>query len=171
MKTRIIATALGSALALTLCLSTSAARAQDGPARMGSMGDTPTETRPVRPNRALLVTGAAIVVASYTPAVVVAATSERDGDKWLYVPVVGPWADLADRGGCRGDCGEEALNKTLLVGAGLAHIVGVGAIVASFVVPEQRTTRVALAPTRPELHVAPVSVGRNGYGLGMVGTF
>ncbi len=127
-----------------------------------------------RPNRFLLIGGSAIVAASYIPAVAVAASSEREGDKWLYVPVLGPWADLVDREGCAGDCETEALNKTLLIGAGVAHIVGVGAIVSSFFIPEENT-RVKLREdtAKPKVHITPVSMGRGGSGAGLsvVGTF
>lgn len=155
------------ALAAGLCLVPTVASAQGN-------GSYPSNERPTtysaRPNRPLLIGSSALIAASYIPAVVVAASSDREGDKWLYVPVVGPWADLFDREGCGGGCGTEAVNKTLLIGAGLAHIVGVGGVIASLALPEDRS-RTAALPQKPHVQVSPMNVGRSGYGLGLVGAF
>lgn len=169
MNRKLIGFFLFGATCASALTSSIAARAQD-PATVPG-GERPPESRQIRPNRFLLGSGAVIVAASYTPAVIVAATSDRDGDKWLYAPVIGPWADLIDREGCAGDCTQEAFYKGLLVAGGIAHLVGVGAIVAAFFVPEERspfagTTR----PTTGSVHVTPVAV-RGGYGVGVAGRF
>ena len=39
---------------------------------------------------------------AYVPAVLVAQQSTQSADNHLYVPVVGPWVDLADRPTCGG---------------------------------------------------------------------
>lgn len=130
----------------------------------------------IRPNRPLLITGGAIIAASYIPPVIVAATSERNGDEYLYIPVAGPWIDLGERGGCGPNpCGEEAVYKTLLVATGIAHLVGTGLIVSSFIVPERNdsarpmTRAKVTEPTKPI--VVPAQVGRSGAGLALVGRF
>ncbi len=148
-------------LALGVTLVTSVpARAQEAP----------SSTQPMRPNRPLLITGGSIIAASYTPAVIVAATSDHPGDKSLYVPVAGPWMDLAQRGGCGANsCGTEAVYKSLLVLTGVAHAVGVGAVVASLFVPEQRGTTTTSASTK--LTLTPAQIGRTGYGLSLAGGF
>lgn len=128
------------------------------------------ESEPLRPNRALLISGAAVIAASYTPAVVVAATSGREGDQFLYVPIAGPWIDLADRGGCGPNpCGEEAVYKTLLVATGIAHLVGTGLVISSFIVPDDRERARTAASTKPV--VTPTRMGRDGAGLAVVGRF
>jgi len=138
----------------------------------GSAHAQETETtQKTRPNRPLLVTGGAILVASYTPAVIVAATSDRDEDKRLYIPVAGPWLDLGERGGCGPNaCGTEAVYKGLLIATGVAHAVGLIAVVAAFVTPEERTTTTRAKTTTTPV-VAPAMMGVGGYGLSMAGRF
>jgi hypothetical protein len=126
----------------------------------------------IRPNRPLLVGGLSIVAVSYIPAVAVAATSEHAGDDHLYVPLAGPWMDLADRGGCTpNSCEEEAVYKGMLITAGVAHAVGVGLIVSSFLVPEEHTRRTAAAPKPNKPMVLPAQMGKAGAGLTVVGQF
>jgi hypothetical protein len=129
-----------------------------------------TESERIRPNRPLLVAGAAVIAASYIPPVIVAATSERDADKYLYIPVAGPWIDLGERGGCApNSCETEAVYKTLLVATGVAHIVGTSLIVTSLIVPERRETTRAATSTKPV--VMPAQLGRAGAGLVLAGQF
>lgn len=122
----------------------------------------------IRPNRPLLIAGLATVAATYTPAVVVAATSDHKGDDKLYYPVAGPWWDLAERGGCApNSCEQEALYKGLLIAGGTAHIVGAGLLVASLIVPEEHLR--VNASTKPM--VLPAQMGKAGAGLTVVGSF
>jgi hypothetical protein len=129
------------------------------------------ETEMIRPNRPLLIAGGAVLAASYIPPVIVAATSDRGGDEYLYIPIAGPWIDLGERGGCGPNpCGEEAVYKTLLIGTGIAHLVGTGLVISSLVVPEERTRRnLAAASTKPM--VLPAMMGRGGSGISVVGRF
>ena len=132
---------------------------------LGTGERTQRETR--RPNVPMLASGATILAASYTPALLVAMNSERRGDDRLYIPVAGPWLDLAERGGCApNSCETEALYKAGLVAMGVAHLVGTGLVIGSFIAPETRTvTRSAKAV------VVPTSMGRGGAGLSVVGRF
>jgi hypothetical protein len=126
------------------------------------------ERETIRPNRPLLIAGSAVIAASYIPPVVVAATSDRRGDEYLYIPVAGPWIDLAERGGCGPNpCSEEAVYKALLVTAGTAHLIGTGLVISSLLIPEERTRRVT--STKPM--IVPGTIGRTGAGLTLVGTF
>lgn len=130
-----------------------------------------------RPNRPLLATGAGIFVASYGASAIVAAANDNSSDNKLFIPVAGPWMDLADRPCGLGDCGStEDWNQALLIGSGVLQGVGVGLAIASLIIPEKRESTTAsarersLANTKPKLHVLPVSV-RAGAGVGAVGTF
>jgi len=106
------------------------------------------------PNRALLHTGIFVFGVPYVASVIVAASSDHQGDHNLYLPVVGPWMDLAGRGSCGNlgemTCGNEAANKVLLVVDGVFQGLGALDIVGAFVFPETRTisTPVGYLPVR-----------------------
>jgi hypothetical protein len=114
-----------------------------------------------RPNGPLLEKGIFAFFASYVPSVIVAVVNDNSYDKRLYVPVVGPWLDLADRPGCGGTgqspCGTEAAYKVLLV-VGLA-------------VPERIITPEPAKAGTLTVHVRPARMGRDGYGMEALGTF
>ena len=56
---------------------------------------TTDQTSTTGPNRTLLHSGIWVLGLSYVPAIVVAAESSRSEDRKLYIPVAGPWMDLA----------------------------------------------------------------------------
>jgi hypothetical protein len=105
------------------------------------------ETRRISwPNVPLLATGASVLGASYLPAVIGAAVTDRHDQ--LYVPVAGPWLTLS-----RGP-EEKAGYKALLAVDGVAQGLGALALLSSFFVPERATQhwpligRVQLVPAR-----------------------
>lgn len=166
MKTlRLITTTLGM---LSLVAVTRSAHAQQ-------VYEDRTEV--TGPNRAMLHSGIWTLGLSYVPAVVVAAESGRHGDKNLYVPVAGPWMDLAARNPCPANvsCSNETTNKVLLVVDGVFQGVGALDIVGAFLFPETRTTTRAQNAT--EMHVAGLSLHlsparfQSGYGVSAVGSF
>jgi hypothetical protein len=118
------------------------------------------------PNAGLITSGVMLFGIPYAASVIVAASSDRQGDKNLYIPVVGPWMDLADRGQCFGPrCDNETSNQVLLVANGILQGVGVLQIVGGFVFPSTRTvTRTA------GVHVTPTG-GRSSVGLAAYGSF
>jgi hypothetical protein len=127
-----------------------------------------------RPNRGLFMSGLIAAGVPYIASVVVAATSGHVGDRDLYIPVVGPYIDVGNRGGCpaSGSCGTEILNKTLLVVDGVVQSVGALEILGSFLFPE--TVRIATASTSQGAGVSfvPARVGdRGAYGLAAIGRF
>jgi hypothetical protein len=133
----------------------------------------------VRPNRPLLITGASIFAASYGASVIAAAASDTQGDEKLYIPVAGPWLDLADRECGLGDCGSrEDWNQALIIGSGVLQGAGVGLALASLFIPEKHEAKsVAQAPhvrsainSKPTVKVLPVSM-RSGGGVGAMGSF
>jgi hypothetical protein len=161
-----VAITLGASLASILWVSAAGAQ-------------TVVTTRPTHetvvtggPNSALLGSGLFAFGVPYVASIVVASTSDNAADKNLYVPVVGPWTDLANRGGCGGfgqrACDNETANKVLLVADGIFQGIGALEIVGAFLTPETHTVTVA---TEPRVIVGPSSVGRSGYGLAAAGTF
>lgn len=126
-----------------------------------------------RPNRTLLSTGTGLFVLSYGSSVVAAAVSDRDADKKLFIPVVGPWMDLGDRG-CTGaePCGaNEDVAKAMVITSGIVQGAGVLMALSSLFIPESTTvSERTRAATKPEVRVLPVSFAA-GAGLGAVGRF
>jgi hypothetical protein len=138
-----------------------------------------TTTAP--PNVPVITTGLIALGGAYIPSVIVAAANDNPYDHKLFIPVVGPWMDLAQRpGGCGVpgfiSCGSETGYKTLLILSGAFQGLGALGTVLGFVTPQHRTTVVtakADAKERDKAHVQffPTTVGRDAYGLGAVGTF
>lgn len=136
----------------------------------GEMGE---ERREVRPNGPMLITGSTMLIGSYAATAVVAATSRNPADENLWIPVAGPWMNLAERPCGFGECGlNEDINQALLVGGGVTQGLGLALTLLSFIVPEQAEERMPVTPvaTKPTIKVAPVSFGR-GLGIGAVGRF
>jgi hypothetical protein len=139
-----------------------------------------TETTPsgyAGPNRAMLATGLVTFGLSYGTAIVIAAESDHFGDSHLYIPVAGPWIDLADRGPCGlgtgVSCDNETANKVGLAIDGGFQALGALLFLGSFIFPEQHTTVTVTAksaPPKPEVHFAPTT-GRSGTGLAVFGSF
>jgi hypothetical protein len=125
------------------------------------------------PNRSLLRSGLFTLGASYVPALVVAIESDRPSDDHLYAPIVGPWLDLANRGDdCDGGCGNETVNKVLLVTDGVFQGIGALQILGSLIFPESHVVTVAKSDGTPALTftVAPTSTA-HGSGLVAYGNF
>jgi hypothetical protein len=115
--------------------------------------DTVTESAP---DPRWLSVGGLVFGSTYLTSVVVAGTSSYRADQRLYVPLAGPWLDLAARGKCGSDpnypaCGHETRNDALLVGDGIGQALGVLHIVGGFLFPTTRT----VIQTRPEVVFAP----------------
>lgn len=98
-------------------------------------GDTVERTWP---NRPMLVTGLVVFGGTYGASAIVGAASNREADDKLFLPVVGPWLDLADRGCDVDPCSNETLNKVLLVGDGALQGLGALTLLLSLVVPESK---------------------------------
>lgn len=126
------------------------------------------------PNRYLLTTGFILWGVPYVSGVIVAAQSSNQADQHLYVPIAGPWIDLANRGGCpagNASCDTETTNKVLLGLDGVFQAVGTLEVIWGFLKPEHRTyTRVQATKYTPEFTWSPAKLG-SGYGLAAVGSF
>jgi hypothetical protein len=120
------------------------------------------------PNSGLVGSGILMFGISYGTSVIVASASDRPSDAALYIPLAGPWLDLANRGDCHGvGCdANEAANRVLLVTSGLFQAAGVLQILGGFIFPEtRRVTRVAEG-----VHVTP-SAGLGSVGIAAYGAF
>jgi hypothetical protein len=124
------------------------------------------------PNPTLLTSGLFVFGVPYGISVVVAAESDRDGDKNLFVPVVGPWLAYANEGTCHANdlaCGRTTGTKVLLAADGIFQAIGAVELVAAFMVPAPRA--VASSPREKHVMVAPSRIGPNGYGISAAGSF
>jgi len=159
MKTSLVATIAAAALLVA-----------------GSAGAQQTlAERPPQPvNVPLAFAGGGVLAATYIPSFLVGVGSPNSSDKWLLMPVIGPWIDVAERGCGGADCGADAGNKILLVGDGILQVGGAVALVSSFFV-RPNTLGVMGAdnkPKKPTLQFSPMQMGRGAsVGAGVVGTF
>ncbi len=138
------------------------------PAAGGATSDETYQTM----NSEVLVGGVVLFGASYGAAAIAASQSERDADRRLYVPLVGPWLDLADRGDCpieNQSCDDETTNKVLIIGDGVLQAAGALLILDAALFPRtvHRTSTTATALR----HVKPIRVGDGGRGVALRGTF
>lgn len=131
--------------------------------------DEPVETIVVEdrgPNQLLLATGVATLGFSYAVSGWVGATSSRASERFLLVPVAGPWLALSRRETC-GErpavpCDIEPTYDALFVVDGVLQGLGLAQVAYAFVKREKREVE------RPS--VVPLSIPR-GAGVAAVGTF
>lgn len=103
------------------------------------------------PNRLLLGTGIATLGFTYGVSAWVGATTEWPSERWLLVPVVGPWLTLVRREDC-GDpasarCDVEPAFTALFVTSGVLQLGGLVQIYAAFLKRELREAdRPVVAP-------------------------
>lgn len=137
------------------------------------------ETTSAGPNRALLHSGIWTLGLAYAPALIVATQSNRDADKRLYIPVAGPWLDLANRGRCPTNetCNHETTNKVLIAADGVFQGIGALNIIGAFLFPETHTVRIGSSrrsesarASAPSVTIVPTKIG-SAYGLAATGTF
>ena len=138
------------ALAAIACAIPTRARAEEASTEMPMSwvmktevkgGEVVNETR--GPNHRYLTYGLVGFGVGYGLAAIVGATSPRDEDRRMLLPLFGPWLALADRGDCGREitdkpCTREGTYKVLIVADGLLQLAGAASIVAAFVYPETR---------------------------------
>ncbi len=127
----------------------------------------------VGPDRALIAAGALIFTAMYVPVVAIGAGSALSVDRRLYIPVAGPWIDLAQRHVCVAgnlDCNMEIANKVLLATDGIFQDIGVLTALAGFIVTEEAPVVTTAKANGPKVRVAP-ELGSGQMGIAAVGTF
>jgi uncharacterized membrane protein len=79
------------------------------------------------PNYHMIGTGLFTFAVPYTVSALVGATSNVDADRYLFVPLVGPWVDLGQRPGCpitAPSCNSETAARVGLVFDGLFQDIG-----------------------------------------------
>ncbi len=117
------------------------------------------------PNRFFLYTGAAVLAGTYTTTAVIAANNGSIKDHDLYLPIVGPWIDIASRDSATTSTGD----TVLIVGSGVLQGAGALMAVASFFIPEKfATATIAAGPVK--MNVSPTAGAGSG-GVGAFGTF
>src|SRR5258708_33704054 len=97
-----------------------------------------------------------------------------DIDHDLYIPVGGPWLDLAHRPDCGGyqmaQCNDmEPFYKVLLIEDGILQGIGALEVLAGMASSSPHHPTETARSSKPTLRVVPTVVGRGGYGLGAVG--
>lgn len=114
-------------------------------------------------NAPIFASGALVFGATYGASVIVAASSDDTrGNHRLYVPLVGPWLALSDRGSCDislSRCDNETTAKVLLIADGVFQAAGVLAMLDGIFQPSTHrvyTTRTAKIDTK--VHVTPTTV-------------
>jgi len=126
-----------------------------------------------RPNVGLITTGIVTLGLSYGASTIVGATSRNPADQRLFIPVAGPWMNLAEREPCTGRaCGAEGTYKALLVASGIFQGLGALEILGGLMTTETRTVAVRRrTATTPTVRVSPARLGQGAYGISAHGTF
>lgn len=149
-------------------VTTASAQAYETPSR-------PSTSAQAGPNADLIGVGIFTIALPYFASVGVAMGSDIDKD--LYIPVAGPWMDLAHRPDCGGyglaQCNDmEPFYKVLLIEDGILQGIGALEVLAGMASsPTTHHSSETAKASKPTIHVAPSPVGRSGYGIGAVGTF
>jgi hypothetical protein len=171
-----LACATGAVVAVTAVAGSAFAQQTtvvEGPPPRSQVAEAPAY---VGPNRPLIGTGLITFALSYIPAVVVAGESSQPADHHLYVPVVGPWLNLADRPACGPDsvaCDTETTNKVLIAVDGVFQGIGALSTVVGLLTPEPETvaSTAKREPPKPKVHISPARLGVGGYGVAAFGQF
>ena len=134
-----------------------------------------------------LVVGSVVTLLAYAPTLYVGASSTKNTDRILLLPVLGPWIDLATRGGCTtppqvatdqniptDPCIAETANKVGLVTSGAAQAIGsilffVGLPAHAELVSDQ-PDKTGKSQSPFSLSIVPLELSR-GTGLAAVGRF
>jgi len=113
-------------------------------------------------NAPMFTTGALVFAASYGTSVIVAASTGSDrGNDRLYVPIVGPWLALGDRGSCditKSSCDHETTAKVLLVADGVFQAAGIIGMIDGILQPTSHRVITRTAKLDTKVHLLPTMV-------------
>lgn len=131
------------------------------------------ESRNDQSANGLIGAGVFILASSYLTATVVAESSDLKADQQLYVPVAGPWLDLARRPICNAySCGTEFANRALIATDGLLQGLGAFMTLVGLLTLDDDPDAARTAKERDrQIHIAPSQFGSAGYGLAAFGRF
>ena len=136
-----------------------------------SSGEADVITDPI--NTSVFATGAVVFGGTYLASVIVAGnSSEHGGHHHLYVPLAGPWLDLADRPSCdptNTACDHETTTKVLLVADGIFQAAGVLTMLDGVLDPSRHSRTTVVTDKR--VHVTPTTFAGTGGGLNVFGNF
>lgn len=119
------------------------------------------------PNKAVLITGASLLVGTYVTTAALAGANGSVADKDLYIPIVGPWINIGDRpSSTRSDSTRDTL---LIAGSGVLQGIGALMTVGSFFIPE-KVPAARIAAGNVKMEVMPTAAAGSA-GLGAIGTF
>lgn len=127
-----------------------------------------TTVETTSPNTPVIASGVVTFGLAYGIAVGVAATSDNSADQRLYVPVVGPWLDLADRPTCpieNQQCDKTTTQKILIGADGVFQAVGIVVAIYGIMTPRRHVV------DSRRVQVVPVGMGGGGHGLALTGAF
>ncbi len=121
------------------------------------------------PSAGLIVGGGLVFGAAYATALVGSLQSEVREDRWLAVPVAGPWVALAQRQQCglgarQEGCDRVPLDQLGLIAAGSFQVFGAALILIGAATTEMKPKQTA------SLQVMPAA-GPSSYGLSAFGHF
>ncbi len=125
-------------------------------------------------NPGMFFTGAAVFAGAYGASVIVAANDDKRGNDRLYVPVVGPWLALNDRGSCDitlSKCDNETTAKVLLVADGVFQAAGIIGMLDGILQPSSHRVIARTAKVDTKVHVTPTTMGNDGQGVAVFGHF
>ena len=127
-----------------------------------------------QPRRGLIVAGSIVTGVPWVLSVTSAVGADFDDKSgFLLVPVVGPWLMLLAGGASDSPCEqtigcvqENSAEREMIVCDGLLQTAGAAMFVAGIAFPRKRLVRNDVT-----VSLVPAQLGRDGYGLGAVGTF
>jgi hypothetical protein len=135
------------------------------------------------PRSGLLIAGTAVLGASYVVSATIALTTDNTDDRWLFVPVFGPFLDLAARQGHTCSIGEikdrcdlfTASHRFYLALDGIVQLTGSVLFVSGLAFPKKEyvSNTYGARSIRPggvaSWVVVPQMLPRSGYGLTLQG--
>lgn len=124
-------------------------------------------------NAAMFTSGALVFAASYGASAIVASQDSNRGNNRLFVPVLGPWLALGDRGSCdinKSSCDHETTAKVLLVADGIFQAAGIVGMLDAVIQPGTHRVAAHVARNDKKIHVTP-TVTNGSPGLAALGRF